>query len=132
MEEKLSYIYAIHCPLSHHIVYVGRSIHPGLRLYQHSRDRYSLIGWWFKAMKSLGFKPYMSILADCSGEWPCIVEMRYITKYRELQQANHNRDHMGRKCNTTLHVVRPASQDLADLKSVEVAIMSNVNNYKFK
>lgn len=117
------HIYAIHCPISHHIVYIGRSKHPLLRFKKHMRCNSSLIGWWCIAMKKMKFMPYITILyKDFYGSMREAnkLENSYIEKYKKLNQANHNRDRADDKYTIHSQSIRLFRDFKKDLISIEI------------
>lgn len=86
---KYSYIYALIDPRNDKVMYIGKSINPIKRLYNHftkevvykKKDNKSK---WLKELKKLKLKPKLKILAKCLYKNENKIEKSFITKYKNL------------------------------------------------
>ena len=83
-----TYIYVIKCPISHIVVYVGKSINPNFRYTQHSKGR-NPIAIWIRAMFRMGMSPKFELI-DCTYGSATKLENQYIKYYSSINQAIHN------------------------------------------
>lgn len=59
---QLETVYGLIDPRDFHTFYVGRSVHPAIRLRQHCRAK-TPVGDYIRAMQSAGYEPLLEILA---------------------------------------------------------------------
>lgn len=72
-------IYALVCPVSKQICYIGRSDNPERRFEGHMKDTADTAKTrWLKAIKELGLQPTLLILATVDDEYAAIEEDRWI------------------------------------------------------
>lgn len=85
MEEVKTAIYALVCPLSDTVRYVGKSIHPEKRYYQHLWDKSkSHKTNWIKSLAESGLTPKLLILEEVMGSNWVEAEQRWIQHYKAL------------------------------------------------
>lgn len=85
----MDYVYAIKCPWTNHIVYIGHSRKPHVRLNQHYSQGYYNISKYIRACRSLGKFPVIEILGS-KERCAKTLESYYIKLYSMFNQANHN------------------------------------------
>jgi hypothetical protein len=84
---KLVYIYALRCPLSRQVFYVGRATNPWTRFYQHiSKPTSHLTASWIKHLKKQNRVPLLAILDHRTTNDPQGLESEWIHK---LADAGH-------------------------------------------
>lgn len=84
----MDYVYAIKCPYTERVVYVGKSKKPACRINQHFSG-YSNISKYLRCMYSLG-KPAIIAILDSHERCAKSLETYYIRFYSLFNQANHN------------------------------------------
>ncbi len=81
-----AYIYALRCPETNEVRYIGKAKDPHSRLGGHIRSaglRNRPLGNWIASLLKRGKRPSMTIEASCIGDWRP-VEVAMIAQYREL------------------------------------------------
>ncbi len=87
------YVYVIKCSMTGHVVYVGRTYQPYYRKQSHFCDSSkSLVGRWYRAMKSIGHPPIFEVIDTTYGRAD-YMECQYIMWYASFGQANFNIKH---------------------------------------
>jgi len=87
---KVDYIYAIKCPITNTVVYVGRSCGWEYRKKCHfNPNGKTLVNRWYKAMCSIGHPPIFEVIDATYGDIS-ILEQHYILYYRSIGQALFN------------------------------------------
>lgn len=124
-------IYALHCPITNEVRYIGKSNNSAKRFEQHLREKrrkYPLY-CWINSLQAKGLSPYYSILLT-TDNWE-FEERRLITEYRqsgvkllniadggeEPKCSKETRQANGRKVSAAIQA-DPQRKRLHDLKKI--------------
>jgi group I intron endonuclease len=84
--KEIVYIYALIDPTTNEVRYVGKSVNPKRRYYEHKKltDKNSHKSNWIKKLKSVGITPDLKILEECTMETWESREIYWISQYDNL------------------------------------------------
>ena len=88
---KWSYVYALTCPITKQVRYIGQSVNPSLRYEQHlSAPGNPAMYDWLDELKASGLRPGLRIIERCAIDTVSDIEMFWIHHHLALSSGMIN------------------------------------------